>query len=73
MQQQQHSVQRTAATIQPAAAAIRASEPSPPTTSFAETTTSESVGQPSPRTAYLRASKPFAPPTSAVGTRASVP
>ena len=52
-QQQQHSVQRTAATIQQAAAVIRASKPSPLNTSFAETSASISAGQPSPRTTYL--------------------
>jgi len=72
MQQQQHSVQRMAATIQPVAA-IRASKPSPPTTSFAVTTASILAGQPSLRTAHVRALKPSTPPTSAAGSRASVP
>jgi len=70
MQQQQHFVQRTAKAIQPVAATIRASKPSPLTISFAATTASISAGQPSPQTAYIRAPKPFAPPTSAARTRA---
>ena len=48
------------AAIQPAAPVVSALKPSPPTTSFAETTGFVSAGQPPPRTTHLRASKPSA-------------